>query len=112
HYPSSSSDYRACPERQSNGSIAPTFIAFAVKIENDEGYTEEWLENSLQDGETELGQAGRLIFRHARHHFLQNNLRILGDAQLVEGISDYGPFRNQSRPHRDDRDSQSEREPD
>ena len=70
-------------------SIAPTFaLAFAVEIENDEGDAEERLENSLQNIETEFGQRGSLIFRHARHHFLQNNLWILGDAELVEGISD------------------------
>ena len=63
-------------------------VAFAVEIKDDEGDAEKRLEDSLQDGETEFGQRGSLIFRHAGHHFLENNLRIRGDAELVEGISD------------------------
>jgi len=60
----------------------------AVEIKDDEGDAEERLKNSLQNGETQFGKAGSLIFWQARHHFLQNNLRILRDAQLAERISD------------------------
>ena len=77
-------------------------VTFAVEIKDNEGDAEEGLEDPLENAETKFEKASGLFFWQARHHFLQDNLRILGAAQLVEKISIHRPFGSQPWPHRDD----------